>query len=98
VPEYREGNGLVRRPVSAVDVRANPGSTEADSELWHAWRLAQGESGRALQEWYSASKGQKERTHAAYTAALELEELAALELEITFKWKPLNTAESLGGS
>ena len=98
MPEHREGNGLARRPVSAVDVCANQGSTEADSELWHAWRLAQDESGRALEEWYSASKGQKERAHAAYTAALELEELAALELEITFKWKSLDTAESLGGS
>jgi hypothetical protein len=55
--------------------------------LKEAWRLAERESGFALDAWYSASKGGKARAYAAYAAALELEALAAdvLAFEVAFE-------------
>jgi hypothetical protein len=47
------------------------------AELWEAWRLAELESGLALDAWYEASTGGKARAYAAYATALELEALAA---------------------
>ena len=47
------------------------------AELWDAWRLAERESGLALDAWYQASKGGKDRAYAAYMTALEVEALAA---------------------
>ena len=47
------------------------------AELWNAWRLAEIESGFALDKWYSASSGEKARAYAAYTTALEREARAA---------------------
>jgi hypothetical protein len=63
-------NFLARQPVNETDEVLLGG-------LWEAWRLAELESGFALDAWYSASKGGKARAYAAYTAALELEALAA---------------------
>jgi hypothetical protein len=47
------------------------------TELWEAWRLAEIEAELALDAWYQASKRGKARAYAAYSAALELEALAA---------------------
>lgn len=47
------------------------------AELWDAWRLAEREAGVALDAWYRASTGGKDRTYADYMTALEVEALAA---------------------
>jgi hypothetical protein len=62
--------GLAPQPLNFVE-------ESPPAELWDAWRLAEIESGFALNKWYSASNGDKARAYAAYTAALEREALAA---------------------
>jgi hypothetical protein len=47
------------------------------AQLWETWRMAQARSELALNTWYAASKGDKARTYATYTAALEREGLVA---------------------
>ncbi|HEY2602995.1 MAG TPA: hypothetical protein VGI67_15670 [Thermoleophilaceae bacterium] len=50
-------------------------------ELWDAWVFAEVETDLALEAWYSAPRDEKRGPYAAYVAALDREEQAALTLE-----------------
>ena len=50
-------------------------------DLWDAWLFAEADVGRALGDWSCAADAEKADAYAAYRAALEREEQAALVLE-----------------
>jgi len=77
MPARHATNGLARVPNSETGLEATVSNRTRPAELWEAWRLAQAGSELALNSWYAASKGQKARAYAAYTAALDLEGQAA---------------------
>ena len=49
-------------------------------ELWDAWVFAEVETGLALGTWYHAPDDEKRNAYAAYVAALDREEQAAITL------------------
>jgi hypothetical protein len=65
----------------------------ARTDLWEAWRLAQFETGLALDAWYEASKGSKARAFATYNAALDAEAFAAELLAISLERVPDRAVE-----
>ena len=67
---FRNESNSAAQPPSQVD-------EAAWIDLWDVWRLAELEAGFALDAWYEASKGDKARAFAVYTAALEREAQAA---------------------
>ena len=50
-------------------------------DLWDAWLFAEADAGLALGDWSCAADVEKPDAYAAYRAALEREEQAALVLE-----------------
>jgi hypothetical protein len=50
-------------------------------ELWDAWAFAEIDAEFALQAWWGATGGDRASAFAAYTAALEREEQAAVVLK-----------------
>ena len=62
---------LIRRPSSSADERRG---------LWDAWALAEVESKLALHAWMRAARHLKADAFAAYRAALDREEQAAVVL------------------
>jgi hypothetical protein len=77
MPARQSTNGLARVLNSETGLEATVSDQTRPAELWEAWRMAQAWSELALNTWYAASKGQKARAYAAYTAALDLEGQAA---------------------
>jgi hypothetical protein len=67
----RACESLIRRPSSSADERRG---------LWDAWALAEVESKLALHAWMRAARNLKADAFAAYRAALDREEQAAVVL------------------
>jgi hypothetical protein len=77
MPARHVTNGLAQVPGNEAGLDATVSPQTPPAELWEAWRMAQAGSELALNTWYAASKGQRARAYAAYTAALDLEGRAA---------------------
>jgi hypothetical protein len=65
------------RPVEALDV---PQEVRL-IDLWDAWLFAEADASLALRDWSCAADTDESAAYAAYRAALDREELAAVVLE-----------------